>query len=701
MANKSGIILSSVCALALNTMASDLGTIQVESSTINDTTYTHSTGVSTTSTITKDEVERLNPKTITDILNGVPGVTVSNVGTDAAKIHIRGVDNQMYMGEKPGVAIVIDGVSVQETSGKINVDLDNIESVKVIKGGASYLYGNDAIAGAIVITTKKAKGQDSSKIETEMGSFGSKRVIASTNQGFENSALQLQGSYRDTDGYWDEAYVTIKGLNGKYTYYIDDTSDVTFGLDYVKRETGDGNSVSGTIEAKTDPRSENSYSYGGYYDSALTKGFITYSNSFSEDSNFMLRLHKYQDDKTYDLARRTKNVSEIWNQNGAKGEYKTSFGKLAIMTGFDVQRNDTDEEQYDAVDGIVPRGGADGDKLADYKTEEAINALYAELRYQASSDLTTTLNARYDNIAHKYIDAEDSANNVDPSYNVGSYRAGANYKLTSQSSIYASVSTGFRTPSVGQTSTNQVALAEDPTLDIPSKIDVETTYNYELGIQGSYSLLTYNASIFQLDRKDYIGRIAGSYITSDDEDESNYDNVGDMRSRGFELALGSSQREMFSFDLAYTYLNAIFTNYTISQQLTENTASWGSSNAEYQRLDLSGNQVSRTPKHTAKLTLNYKPVKEAIISAEIIAKSSYYADEVNENKQDGYQVVNLRADYAFENGFELFGRIDNALNNRYYQFVNINSSALATMEEDATIRVAPPRAYYAGMRYRF
>jgi iron complex outermembrane receptor protein len=686
------IYLSAVCALAVSLSASDLGTIQVESSTIEGKADTKKTEVSSVATISGEEVEEINPKTITDILQGVPGVTLSNVGTDAVKVHIRGVDNQMYMGEKPGVAIVIDGVPVQETSGKINVDLDNIESIKVIKGGASYLYGNDALAGAVIITTKKAKAKDFSKVEGEIGSFNSKRLLATTNQSFENSALQLQASYRDSDGYWDDAYVNIKSANGKYTYYIDETSDVTFGLDYTKRKTGDGNSVSGTIEAEENPKSVGVYSYGGYYDSALIKSFITYSKDFGEESNLMLRLHKYRDDKTSKLARATKDVSEIWNQNGAKGEYRTAFGPLAVMAGFDLQRNTTDELQHLAADGSLQ---------SDYATEEDINALYTELIYQMTESLTTTFNFRYDYIGQRYIDNADSANNVSPTYKVPSYRAGLNYALSENNALYANFSTGFRTPTVTQTSSNQVSLAAEPTLDIPSEIGVETTYNYEVGTRGKVAALSYDASVYQLDRKDYIGRIAGSYITSDDENESNYDNVGDMRSRGFELAMHSDRRAMFSFDLAYTYLDAVFTSYWISQQTSEDPDGRGPLTATYERKDLSGNSVPRTSKHTVDFTLHYKPVEQALISAEVYAKSSYYADEANAHKQPGYAVMNLRGEYRFNEWFEVFGRIDNLLNRNYYQFVNISSSTVATMEEDATIRVAPPRAYYAGLRVRF
>lgn len=668
----------------------ELDSINVVSSTINDKFEEKQSAVSSTSIVSSQDVEKINPQSVSDILNKIPGITTTLTGTDSLKVHIRGVDNQRYMGEKPGVAIVIDGVPVQETTGKINVNLDNIESIKVIKGSASYLYGNDAIAGAVIITTKDPKGVSSSNLESEIGSFGSKRLVLGTNQTFENSALQIQGSTRSSDGYWDDAYVKSKSFNGKYQYYFDD-SDLTFGLGYTKRETGDGNSVRGITEANENPTSEGYYSYSGYYNSDLIKTFLTYTKVFEDESELMLRAHKYVDDKTYNSRRLVYDNSEVWDQNGAKGEYKKTFSDIGFMIGFDLQRNNTEETRNLVSDGSLDE---------DYNTEEDINALYTEVKYKITDKLTTTFNMRFDNIQQKFEDKIDSSNNVDPEYNIFSYRGGLKYKFNDNLSLYSNISTGFRTPTVAQTSTNQVSLADDPTLDIPSEIDVEQTYNYEIGIRGKEGLISYDASIFQIDRKDYIGRIAGSYVTSDDDDESNYNNVGDMRSRGLELSLSSDSSKTISFDLAYTYLQSKFTDYWISQQLTENTAGWGASNATFQRVDLSGNYVSRSPRHTINLTMNYKLTDKWDISPELVYKGNYYADEANQFKQGGYTVVNLRTNYKYSNSLEFFGKIDNLFDKDYFQFVHVNSSALATME-DATIRVAPPRMFFAGLRYKF
>ncbi len=691
------IYISLACALALN--GADLGTISVESSTIDDKFESTKTEVSNTTIITEEDVQKINPTNIENILNTIPGITASNVGNDRVKIHIRGIDNQMYMGEKPGVAVVIDGVPVQETTGKINLDLDNIASIKVIKGSASYLYGNDAIAGAIVITTKRPKGQSSSKIETEVGSFGFKRALASTNQNLKSGALQLQGTIRDTDGYWDDAYLKHKSINGKYQHYFTETSDLTLGMDYTTRKSGDGTSVHGLTESILNPKSVTEVSYAGYYDTKLLKTFVTYSQDIDDNSNVMANISRYEDN-TVNFSGATdtdgdtisddhKTISdEDWIQNTFKSEYRKSFNSFAIMTGVDIARNEQKNTNIAklTVGGFTPQ--TKGDITGSSNNKEKINALYFELQNQLSENLNSTINYRHDSIKYDYENHLDNTLNTSPSYNANTYRVGLNYKLSNTHNIYTSYATGFRAPTAGQISSNIEKLQSDPTLDIQTNLDIETTKNIELGIRGDISSFKYDASIYQLDREDYIGKRAGSYIwSSDDEEDESIGNLGDMRSRGFELSLNSDRERMVSFSLAYTYLDAKFKEYSINPN-----------DGGTPPISLNGNIVPRTSKHTVNLTVDFKPVAGLTISPELISKSSYYADESNLYKQPAYEVVNLRAEYKINKSLEIFGKIENLFDKNYNQFVNVG---YGNDMEDATIRVAAPRAYYAGLRYKF
>ncbi len=148
-----------------------LGEVVVTSSTIDDRFDSKRGEPSNVNNISGKRVDEEHGKNIVDILESVPGVTAEVQSGDSVKIMLRGVEAQRYMGEKPGVAIVIDGVPVQERTGRVNIDLDNIESIKVIKGGASYLFGEDALSGAVIITTKRGAKMAGITASGEVGSF--------------------------------------------------------------------------------------------------------------------------------------------------------------------------------------------------------------------------------------------------------------------------------------------------------------------------------------------------------------------------------------------------------------------------------------------------------------------------------------------------------------------------------------------------
>ena len=105
------------------------------------------------SVVTEDDVKHANAKTISDLLQDIPGVQVTNAGSQGLKrISIRGEDTFRTL-------VMIDGQKISEQKSMdgspILIDPAAIERIEVIKGPASVLYGSDAIGGAINIITKK------------------------------------------------------------------------------------------------------------------------------------------------------------------------------------------------------------------------------------------------------------------------------------------------------------------------------------------------------------------------------------------------------------------------------------------------------------------------------------------------------------------------------------------------------------------
>ena len=726
---KNKLYLSLATLFVLNATASDIGVIEVESSTIDEKFANKMTEISSTSTLLGKEVEDFHAENLIDVLNTIPGVTARKNEGDSNKIHIRGIATEVYMGEKPGVAIVIDGVPVQERAGSVNIDSDNIESIKVLKGGASYLYGNDALAGAIIITTKRPKNKNEGFATIEQGRYGYAKYIASYNVGTDNFAANIQASNKKSDGYWDNSDYSTKSINGKLQYYIDDSSDITLGVDKTIRYENDTGSLTHTTfdrgmgeytnNIETNPKSFGEVGYATNYDIDLTKLFLTYSKDFENDSNLMTQIYQYEDNTANNSAPFDSNGNGMRDehknnsyanttQRGVKSEYRMKGELLAGMLGLDIARNKEDQNSKYRVNFRDTRPPFAlhpiGETVSDTKSLENINAIYGEIKYKINKALVTTLNARHDQINYDFTNNMTSTS-WQKTFNQDSYRAGASYNLKDKQVIYTSISTGFRVPTLAQMYAGDMATSTyNGTFSNNPNIQVETTINYELGFRHQIGLLSYDIAIFQIDRNNVIGRSSGNYASTSGVDV-NYDNMGDVQSRGLELSLNSDKSKQLSFVLNYTYLNSKYTRYDefnriLTNQITGRDYVEGAYN-------LDGNRVPRTPNHTLYLEGNYRVIPSLLLMLDTTYKSSQYADDMNEVKVDAYTVVNLRANYQTkisQYDLEFFTRVDNVLNEQYFMMPRLssdrNGDGLYDFR-DMGLTLNPGRTLLAGLSAKF
>ncbi len=712
-------LLASSCIATEN-----LGIIGIDSTTIDDRFHTSKTEASSTATIDGKKVDEAHIENLQQVLQAIPGITTEIKSGDTLKIHIRGVENQRYMGEKPGVAIVIDGVPVFERTGAVNIDLDNIASIKVIKGGASYLFGDDALAGAVIITTKKGAA-NKSMLATEFGSFGSQKLLAETSFANDSLNARLQVSERKSDGYWKDSQYLSRYANGKLQYYLDDTSDLTFGLEASHREKDSHGTVEGMTQALTDPTSIVGRDYSRKYDVDLLKLFLTYSKDFGNNSNLLVNVYQYGDDtqfvstpQKYSSTGAVVTADDAYTtlndyhqvQRGLKSEYRNEGQNVAYLLGADLRNNVYENKTSYLVDfktstystTIYRAGTVTGDN----KTIEEVYAPYAEVKIPFNETTTLTLNGRYDNIRLDYDDALHALS-LQKDFDVYSHRAGLTHALNDSTTLFISRSTGFRAPSIDQLFNGTITL-DSKVLNNPD-LKPEEAINYDLGIRGTIpamdNTLSYEATLFWLDRKDYIMSSIGQYTAATATNPQKYENIGGMRSKGLELSLQSDSKKTFSFDMAYTYLDSYFTQY--DNFYLGLGSPYIPSTYTQVHYDLTGNTVPRTSKHTLNLTGNYNITSSTLLSAEFTAKSSYYADELNQLKMPGYEVINLLAKHSEKWGnttFDVFVRIDNVFDKFYFNTARSSGDRDYNKiynEEDLSLTVNPGRVYTAGLAVKF
>ncbi len=104
--------------------------------------------------VEKDEIERLNAKSISEALQTHAGISIKDYGNPGSvpSVAIRGIPSS-------GILILVDGHPLNSAAtgmadiGAININ--TVERLEIVKGPVSSLYGANALAGVINIITQK------------------------------------------------------------------------------------------------------------------------------------------------------------------------------------------------------------------------------------------------------------------------------------------------------------------------------------------------------------------------------------------------------------------------------------------------------------------------------------------------------------------------------------------------------------------
>jgi iron complex outermembrane recepter protein len=155
---------------------------------------------------TQDTIERAGIERPADFISLMPNVTIvdaANVGD--TQVSIRGIVSTRDA--ESTFAYVVDGV-LSTNPNSFNEELVDVQQIEVLKGPQGALYGRNAVAGAILVTTKEPGNEFDSEISIGAGNAGSQK--ASLRLSGPLSADKLMGSfsasYRDQDGHYDNTF---------------------------------------------------------------------------------------------------------------------------------------------------------------------------------------------------------------------------------------------------------------------------------------------------------------------------------------------------------------------------------------------------------------------------------------------------------------------------------------------------------------
>jgi outer membrane receptor for ferrienterochelin and colicin len=155
--------------------------------------------------ITADEIEKYGYRTLSDVLQSVPGFYVTN-DRNYSYVGMEGISRPTDYNTH--LLIMIDGHRINDNvfngayvGTEAILDVDLIERVEIIRGPGSSLYGTNAFLGVINIITRRGRDLKGAEVSADAGSLQTYRGRATYGQQYASGLeLLVSGTYYDSKG---------------------------------------------------------------------------------------------------------------------------------------------------------------------------------------------------------------------------------------------------------------------------------------------------------------------------------------------------------------------------------------------------------------------------------------------------------------------------------------------------------------------
>lgn len=289
-----------------------------------------------------------------------------------------------------------------------------------------------------------------------------------------------------------------------------------------------------------------------------------------------------------------------------------------------------------------------------------------------SDSSTLTGSARYNKADIKLRDEIGVDLNGDHHYQRLNPSLGGTFKITPQITFFTDYVESNRIPTAAELScaspTQSCSLSAFFVAD--PELDQVVARTFEIGVRGKSDHPTnsigWNLSIFETEIKSDIIQ-----ISSPQAGKGYFKNAGDTRRMGLELGakLKSGQFETFA---DYSLVLATFQSDLLIYSPNNSNAD-GNGNI----IVTAGKTIPNIPMHRLKLGGYYSVTKNWSIGiSEMIVSGQYlHGDESNQTSQTpGYALTGLHSQFKMQSGLEIFGSIDNVLDQRYYSYGTLSTS---------------------------
>lgn len=551
----------------------------------------------------------------------------------------------------------------------------NVETIEVMKGPGSALYGQGEPGGTVNIITKKPQFDEQGYLQGTVGNNDKKQLEFDYTNGLNDDvAFRINGAYEDSDSYRDHVYLEALHLNPSLLWNISDVTSVSYEMEILdqKKPWDRGVYVLDNDFDATNPEDFYGDPRDGAHQVKALGHQLLLNHSLTDDWHLLAGLAYressmdgtssdtelsdgrqliYDDPNTLSRQRRVRDydAQDFSARFELSGELTIANITNNLLFGLDYYQYDldTDYKRWRTAwgsgdptysidpnnpDYTQPQPEATQNKL----TEETQTGLgfYAQDLLELTERTKLLLGFRVDKIEKDLVNKLDNTEQSDDQTQV-TPRIGLTYKMADNLVLYTSYAEGFR-PNSGIDSSG-------------NSFEPEETKSFEFGAKWDDVLERFSGSIALFDAEK-------SNLLTLNPGTGQSDTLGEVESQGIEFDLVTELGYNTRIELAYAYTDA----------KTKNEAT----NLDWGTVIPAGSRLINVAEHVGHLSLRH--------DTELMGKPTYLGttvhyvgDRLGETTDPdyilpSYTIVNLGAVVEMSDQLTLKLDVNNLFDEEYF-----------------------------------
>ncbi|HEX6927728.1 MAG TPA: TonB-dependent receptor [Gammaproteobacteria bacterium] len=654
--------------------------------------------------IDSTELHRAKPGiSLSESLQRVPGVFARDRENYAQglQISVRGFGARASFGIR-GVRLYTDGIPATMPDGQGQVShfmLKSAKRIEVLRGPFSALYGN-ASGGVIAVFTEDAPAHPELSAGFVAGDFGLQRASLSFHSPLrnerENNGLLLDITHLETDGFREHSaaeetggQALLKGAFGdgtRYTLLVNTFDQQALDPQGLTREQlqGERSRASAGALAFNTRKTVRQQQLGARIeqDVSAQHRFSVTAYTGNRATRQMLSIPVFVQD---DPLQGGGAISLDRDYHGADARWQWSadvFDRpFSLAAGLAHEVSDELRRGYENFNG--DQLGVFGALRRDEQNRVASRDLYLQAGWEAADRWRIHAGARYSEVTFRSDDSYITADNPDDSgdldYSRVSPVAGVLFRVTPHVSVYANAGGGFETPTF-----SELAYRDDARSGLNSELKPSVSRNVEAGVRARHDTVKYSAAVFHSRTEDEL------IVTANLGGRSVYDNAGETRRRGIELAISGEISPRWHYAANYTLLDARYASDFAVCGLPPC--------AQDDVVIEAGRRIPGIARNAAWAELRFSPESGTYVMLEGRFVDRVFVNDANSESASAYATFDLAAERRMEAfGFEWrgFARINNLFDREYVGSVRVNDGNGRYYEP------APGRNWMIGLSAQF